>query len=173
MKPYVVALFLALLPIPARAQSQPSLAELAEKEKARRAAAAKAGKKVYTEDDLHRAKGTANVQDGAAGTSTAGAGDAKAPGADKPAKTDDETRNEKKAELQRRMDTELKVKATVEKAIADAQRELGDSGNVTFGSRRAALQKNIDDGQKELAKVQQAIADIEDEARRQGVSLSR
>jgi hypothetical protein len=171
MKTLSVALLLALLPLQVKAQS---LAEVAEKEKQRRAAA-KTGKKVYTEDDLKRAGGkTASFPEGPASSEATPASTETKPssGTDAaPPKTGAENRADKRAELQKRLDEELKVKATVQKAVDDAQRELGD---VSVGyPRRGSLLKVVEDGQKEMAKVAQNVAAIEDEARRAGVSLPR
>jgi hypothetical protein len=56
--------------------------------------------------------------------------------------------------------------------MADAQAELSDLTNYTYGSSRASLQKIIDDGQAEKAKAQAAIEGLQEEARRLGVSVS-
>ena len=179
MKYLSVAVCLALLPLPAQAwqssSDQPSLAEVAQKDKERRAKEKKPAKS-FTDADLKSSgRSTFNVMEGVSTTAPA-AGEAKAegeaaPGAAKP-KSDDELRAQKKTDLQRRLDEQKKLIEVVQKAVADAQRELGDVANTTYGSRRDALTKRVDDGAKELAKAQQAIADIQDEARRAGITLS-
>jgi hypothetical protein len=155
---------------------EPSLAELAKQEKKRRKAAAAAAEKktrTITEDDLRAGPGaTANpVADAEPGASPA-ASPAAAPGAT-PEKTDAELRAEKQAEIQKRVDEQKARMDKVREVMAEAQLELNDLANQTFGGRRAALMKLIDDGNAELAACEARIADLEEEARRAGVRVSR
>jgi hypothetical protein len=151
--------------------SAQSLTEAAEKQKKER----KGQPKVYTEDDLRKAG--ARV---ATPPEIAPAGDPAKPepaaAAAKPKadeKTDDQLRAEKKAELEKKIQEQQAIIVQVRKAMADAQRELGDITNYTMGPRRAALMKVLDDGNAEIAKANAAIADVEEQARRAGVSVSR
>jgi uncharacterized coiled-coil protein SlyX len=145
-------------------------------EKARREREARKGQKAvkaYTEADLRGAGATASSSEASAsGAAAPDASASPAPGAKKE-KTDDEVRADKKKDLEKRIAEQLKLIDVIRKAMDEAQAELGDPTTATtFGSRGAALQKRITDGEAELAKTQQAIADIEDEARRQGISVS-
>src|SRR5262245_34650784 len=160
MKVLAVAVCLSFLAAPLRAwQSQPSLAEIAEKEKQRRAAAAKSGKKVYTEDDLKRAGGksasfpegngteasgdAAKPADGAKPAEGTGAAQPAAGAADaKPPKTDTEIRAERRTDLQKQMDQQVKRRAELQKRIEEAQRALGDPSHNSYGAGHANATKS-------------------------------
>lgn len=145
-------------------------------EKARREREARKGQKVrsYTAADLKgsgSSAGAASSEDAGAGTTSAAS---PAPGAKKVEKTDDEIRADKKKAFEKRIAEQVQLMDVIKKAMDEAQTELNDASTSTlFGSRRAALQKRLDDGDVELAKARQAIADVEEEARRQGISVSR
>jgi hypothetical protein len=182
MRVLALVVCVSFLAAPVRAwQSQPSLGELAEKEKQRRAAAAKKGKKVYTEDDLKRAGGkSASFPEGSSATETASAqpGETKAEGqpaaADaKPPKTDAELRAERRTELQGKMDAQVKRRGELQKRVDDIQRSLSDPTHNPYGAAHGDNTKLLEDNKQELAKTDQAIADLEDQARRLGISLNR
>lgn len=156
---------------------EPSLAELAKQEKKRRKAAAAAAEKktpTITEDTLRASPGaTANpVVDASAAQPGASPAASPSPGAT-PEKTDEELRAEKQADIQKRVDEQKARMDKVREVMAEAQTELNDLANQTFGGRRAALMKLIDDGNAELAACEARIADLEEEARRAGVRVSR
>ncbi len=144
-----------------------SLTDAAQREKERRKASPKG--KVYTENNLPRpvAGGFERATEDAPSSAAA------APSG-KPEKTVDEIRAEKKAGYEKRIADQLKTMEVVRKAMDNAQLELNDVNTITnYGSRKDALLKILDDGQAELKKGDQAIADIEEEARREGISVSR
>lgn len=144
-----------------------SLTDAAEREKERRKAAPKA--KVYTETSIPK-PASAGFERVAEDTPSA----APSPSPGKPEKTVDEIRAEKKAGYEKRISDQVKTIEVVRKAMDDAQLELNDLNTITkFGSRKDALLKILDDGQAELKKADQAISDIEEEARREGISVSR
>lgn len=150
-----------------------SLSEAAAKERERRKATSKA--RAYTEADLGRPRpaGPEPVRAAEPATS-AEATPAPTPAGGAREKTPDEVRADKKAEYDKRIAAEEKVIAAVRKAMDEAQLELNDPTTLTqFGSRKEALQKILDDGQAELKKSEAAIAAIEEEARREGISVSR
>jgi hypothetical protein len=61
----------------------------------------------------------------------------------------------------------------VREAMDEAQAELNDLTNYTMGSRRGNLLKRLEDGKAEIARAEQTIADLQEEARREGISVSR
>lgn len=161
--PFGLALLLAA---PALAQEpEESLTEAAAKEKDRRKATPKA--RAFTESDLAKAKKPGDdlaAPEPAASPSPGG----------KRERTDEELRTEKKAGYEKRIAEKVAVLEVVRKAMADAQLELNDMTTLTqFGSRKDALQKILDDGAAELKKGDEAIAAIEEEARREGIQISR
>lgn len=168
MKTMVAAIVLAAWAVPAVSQAQ-SLAEIAEKTKKKKTGSAK----VITEDDLRKSGGKVNFagEEGAAPQEQAEAKDEKKTGT--PEKSPEEVRAEQRAQLQKKMDEQKKLKEVVQKAMDDAQAQLNDVRDYTLGPRRASLMKILEDGQKELAKIDQAMSDVEDEARRAGISVSR
>jgi hypothetical protein len=176
MRGLVIAAVLALA-VPsvwARPSSSdaPSLGELAERAKKEREArrAGKPAPRVLTEADL-------KSHSWGAPASAEAESETATPAADKgatPAKTEEQLRAEKRQEIEKKIAEQVQTAAVVRKAMDDAQRELNDPSTVSmFGSRGAALQKLLDDGQAELKKTEQAIADLEEEARRQGIPISR
>jgi hypothetical protein len=175
MKITVAVPAIILCAVPLATSQEPSLAEAARKEREKRARAGQT--KVMTEEDLKKAKSSVVIPPAPASPSEApkegAAATGAAAGAAKPEKTDEELRAERKAELQKKMDEQGRIVAAVRKAVADAQRELNDLGTYTFGPRRASLMKTIEDGNAEIVKAQQAMDGLEDEARRQGLSLTR
>lgn len=135
---------------------------------------AKPPARVITIDDLRDTR--RSVRDEPAGeASTEGAKAQASTGAKggKGEKSDEEVKAERSAEIQKKIDQQAKVIAAVRKAMDDAQTELNDVSNYTFGGRRAALLKILEDGQAEVAKAEQTIADLEEEAQANGLSVSR
>jgi hypothetical protein len=161
-----------------QAGNSPSLGEIAERTKKEREArrAGKPAVKVITEADLKaHSWGTTESEAAPAGATTATT-PAAAPGAPdaRKEKTDDEIRAEKRQQIEKQIAEQVEIAGIVRKAMDDAQRELNDPSTAyVFGSRGAALQKLLDDGQVELKKSAQAIADLEEQARRQGIAVSR
>ena len=154
----------------------PSLGEIAERTKKEREAArgGKPAPKIVTEADLKSAP--ANPDASAGGAETAPAKPPAAAGAagQKPPKTDDELRADKKKEYEKKIAEQDQTIAVIRKAMEDAQLELNDPTTASLlGTRGAALRKLLDDGQVELKKAEATIAGIEEDARRQGISVSR
>lgn len=150
----------------------PSLGEIAEQTKKEREArrGGKPAPKLVTESDLKPAPASAGGAETAAAkpAAAAGASDQKLP------KTDDELRAEKKTEYEKKLAEQVQSIGVIRKAMEDAQRELNDPTTASLlGTRGAALRKLLDDGQVELQKAEAAIAGIEEDARRQGISVSR
>jgi hypothetical protein len=147
---WAMALGLAM-PVQA-AQGQESLADRA----ARARKAAPAGSpastaKVLTNEDLANAKGTVIVLPEPAAEPETGS---TAETAAKPAKTEpteEETRAQAGAALQKQIDGEVELIRAGQKAIAEWEAELNDITNYTFGTRRAALMQNIDEARKAMA----------------------
>ena len=158
-----------------QSSNTPSLGELAERTKKEREAkrAGKPAPRVITDADLKShtlapSDTTVADADAASATVTSGAADAKTE------KTDDQRRAEKRQEIEKKIADQRETQAIVHKAMEAAQLELNDPTTATmFGTRGAALQKILDDGLVELKKTEQAIADLEEEARRQGIAVSR
>ena len=165
-----MALLAALLASRAAAQVAPdSLTDAAEREKERRKAAPKS--KVYKETNLPK-PAVVGFERVTAAEETPSTPSSPAPG--KREKTVDEIRAEKKAAYEKRIADQVKTIEIVRKAMEEAQLELNDINTITkFGSRKDALLKILDDGQGVIKKADQAIADIEEEARREGISVSR
>jgi len=163
----IMALVSALVASRAGAQAATdSLTDAAKREKERRKASPRG--KVYTETNLPKP-----VETGFERTEETQSS-APAPASGKTEKTVDEIRAEKKAGYEKRIAEQVKAIEVVRKAMDDAQLELNDVNTITqYGSRKDALLKILDDGQVELKKADQAIADIEEEARREGISVSR
>lgn len=154
----------------AAAFQEPSLGEIAKREKKRRKAVAATGVPTRTITDANLGSSPGAVPAGEAGT--AEAAPTASPGAS-PEKPDDQLRAEKRAELQQKVDEQKARMDKVRTLMADAQAELNDAANQTVGGRRGALMKLLDDGRAELAACEQRIAEVEEEARRAGVSVSR
>jgi hypothetical protein len=178
MRRILTALALVLVALPAWSQSsgatEGSLAEKAEQAKNERAARKAAGAppaKSFGNDDL---KGSGSKTTSSSDAATAGTAAPKADGkADKAEKTDEQARAERREVIQKQLAEEQKRIALIEKTMADAQRELGDITNYTYGSRRASLQKFLDDGAVELTKAHEKVSSLEEEARKLGASASR
>jgi len=171
-----IACLVVLLAATAQLVSAQSLAETAAKEKKRRQSMP-ASDKVITNDDLgHTGKSISNP-DAASATELAPekadeekADEAKAP--EKTEKTDAELREEKRAEIQGKIDEQKKLIDEQQKKVDQAQTELNDLSDGTFGPRRGGLMKTVEDGKAEIAKAQQAIEGLKDQARRAGVRVS-
>lgn len=176
MRRTLTALAFVLVALPAWPQSsaptEASLAERAEqakKERAARRVSASAPAKSFGDDDLKGSKPAASSSDASAPAASA-KGDAKA---EKAVKTDDQAKAERRDVIQKQLVEEQKRIALIEKTMADAQRELGDITNYTYGTRRASLQKFLDDGAVELTKAHEKVSSLEEEARKLGASASR
>lgn len=158
------------------------LVEQAEKTKRERAARRSAGQppaKTFNNDNVKRVgKPPEDLAPSAEATVAAAAGSdaAGAKGAASEAKTEkteDQLRAEHRDAIQKKIDDQVKLMDIVREAMDDAQAELNDLTNYTIGSRRGALLKRLEDGKAEIAKAEQTIADLEEEARREGISVSR
>jgi len=160
---------------PWEAASAQSLAEAAAKERERRK-----GKttKVVTDAELRGSgRPTATPPELAPNEEAAPAGSASpAPGAspasEAPQKSDEELRAEKKVDLEKRLKLQNDVIAATRKMMDEAQLELNDTSNLTFGGRREALMKIMEEHQKEIAQAEATIEQIREEARRAGIALS-
>lgn len=153
----------------------PSLGEIAERTKKEREAkrGSKPAPKMITEADL-KSRPSASGDVASETTTDAAAAPAATPAGAKAPKTEEQLRAEKRQDIEKKIADQRETVTIVRKAMDDAQRELGDPTTATtFGSRGAALQKILDDGQGELKKAEQAIADLEEEARRQGIAITR
>jgi len=179
MRRILTALAFVLVALPAWSQSSAatdtSLAERAEQAKKERAARRTSGAtptKSFGDDDLKGggSKATSTSSESSTPAAAAAKGEAKA---DKAAKTDDQARAERREVIQKQLVEEQKRIDLIEKTMADAQRELGDITNYTYGSRRASLQKFLDDGAVELTKAHEKVSSLEEEARKLGASASR
>jgi len=181
MRRILTALAFVLVALPAWSQSSAatdtSLAERAEQAKKERAARRASGAtptntKSFGDDDLKGggSKATSTSSESSTPAAAAAKGEAKA---DKAAKTDDQARAERREVIQKQLVEEQKRIDLIEKTMADAQRELGDITNYTYGSRRASLQKFLDDGAVELTKAHEKVSSLEEEARKLGASASR
>jgi hypothetical protein len=178
MRRTLTALAFVLVALPAWPQSsaptEASLAERAEQAKKERAARRVSGStpaKSFGDDDLRGGASKPAASSSDASTPAASAkGDAKA---EKAAKTDDQANAERRDVIQKQLVEEQKRIALIEKTMGDAQRELGDITNYTYGTRRAALQKFLDDGAVELTKAHEKVSSLEEEARKLGASASR
>lgn len=153
----------------------PSLGEIAERTKKEREARRgnQPAPRVLTGADLKAAPAPASSDASAPSAESAEAKPAAA-GDSKPEKTEDELRAEKQKEYQKQIAEQAETSSVVRKAMDDAQRELNDPTTASLlGSRGAALRKLLDDGEVELKKAEATIAGIEEDARRQGISVSR
>lgn len=186
----VLGTFVLVAPAHAQEASTPSkdspLVEQAVKTKRERAArrsAARGPAKTFNSDNVKSAGKPAEdpVSAGAEGSAADAAGTAgdgvaaksTPPRAKTAEKTDEQLRAEHRDEIQKKIDDQLKLMDIVREAMDEAQAELNDLTNYTLGSRRGALLKRLEDGKAEIAKAEQTIADLEEEARRQGISVSR
>lgn len=157
-------------------------AEKAKRERAARRSTARAPAKSFNNDNVKGAKPaddpitTAAEETGTAATATgaqAAAAKSTAPEGKAAEKTDEQLRAEHREAIQKKIDDQLKLMDIVREAMDEAQAELNDLSNYTFGTRRGALLQRLEDGKAEIAKAEQTIADLEEEARRQGISVSR
>lgn len=169
MKAIVAVSALSLLALPAMAQE--TMAQAAERQKKAR----KGQTKVITDDELKGVRTKGYVAASADGTPQPNASPAAtgAPGDAPAAKSDEEQRAEKKAEIEKKIKQWTEFIADTKKSMDEAQFELNDLASNTFGSRRAGLQKIIDEGNQQVAEAQQAVADLQEQARRAGLAVSR
>lgn len=158
MRLIVAAVLLALLPLPARAQS---LAEIAAKEKERRAAA-KAAKKSYTDKDLPNS-GFSQIGDTPAPSPEPGASPAVKDA--KPEKSDEEKKTDQqkawRERLQKANEDVTRLSAEVDRLQAAA-----DGNSDYFSATRTNLVSQLDQAKAQLAQAKQAVADLEEEGRR-------
>jgi len=163
----ILMLGCALAALPAAAQ-ETTLAQAAEKQKKSR----HGDVKVYTEADLRSAGGArvATPPEVAPLTATAQAGGAATAGATE--KSEEEQRAEKRADIEKKLQDARARIESLRKAIDQAQLELNDVSNYTYGPRRAQIQKFMDDGKQQIAAQEQAIADLLEQARRAGIPVS-
>lgn len=169
MKAAAVAVCLVFLAPPARAWQEPSLAEVAQREKERRVKA-KPPTKVLTDDDLGSSRSHVQVLVDAEAKAQS-EGQAGKDG--KPAKTGEELRADKRADYQRRIEEQQTKIASFRKQVAQVQLDMNDLTSYLYGSKRADLQRMLEEGQKQIAEAEKAIADIEEQARREGFAVSR
>jgi hypothetical protein len=147
-----------------------SLAELAKKEKERQKKVKDA--KVITSQDLRRGRRATSPAPVRTTPASAASGSSTAAAGEKSEKTVDEVREERRVEIQGQIDEERKVIQAVQEAMAQAQRELNDISNMTYGPRRAKLLKIVEDGQGEIAKLEKKIKDLQQQARREFVRVN-
>jgi len=147
-----------------------SLAELAKKEKERQKKVKNA--KVITSQDLRRGRRATPAVPAQTTPASAASGSSTAAAGEKSEKTVDEVREERRVEIQGQIDEERKVIQAVQEAMAQAQRELNDISNMTYGPRRAKLMKIVEDGQGEIAKLEKKIKDLQQQARREFVRVN-
>lgn len=170
----VSLLAVSVLPALAGAQSLASIAQAGRR-------TSRSPAKLFTDADLRAARGrvsfveattTEGVPGSLEGIPDLGFGAFDLPAGPGEAVVDE--RVQRRRELQRQVDEQVKIMSVVGKAVADAQSELNDLTQLTFGSgRRAQLIQLVEDGRRELARVEQAIAQLEEQARRDGFVLSR
>jgi hypothetical protein len=157
--------------LPAFAQESTLAEAAAQQKKARKGAATK----VITDTDLQDVRTKAYVAAESSGTNATQEKPAANLNAQKgpPAKTDDQVRAEKKAEIEAKIKQWDGFIADTQKEMDKAQLELNDLSSLTFGNRRAGLQQILDEGAKHVAEAKQAIEDLTEDARRAGVPISR
>jgi hypothetical protein len=158
---------LAWVPVPAGADSPPSLAEIAARNKDK-----KKGKPI-TDDDLRspRRGGTVSAPNGEAGSITASPapgekkeGEAAKPGAPK-AKTEDELREEAQTAWREKL-TQAQADVTNWQAeINRLQALMDDRAAPMYGSGRAARADLLETAKRNLATAQQQVADLQEEGR--------
>lgn len=168
MKILAIVTGVSLFAVPLLAQ-EPSLAELAERQKKAR----KGQTKVITEDDLRAGGRKPYVPAEATSTAAPAASSSPAASGGKKEKSDLEIRAEKKAEFEAQIKKWVAFIAETKKLMEGAQLELNDNTNMTISNRRVNLQKILDEGQQHIADAEKEIADIEEQARRLGVAVSR
>jgi hypothetical protein len=158
------------------AEPQESLADKAARARKSSSTRPKPAGKVLTNEDLANAKGNVIILSAPAGAAEPEA--APAPAAEAPAKpaaaepTDDEKRTQAGAALQKQIDEQAEAIRRAQKAIADAEAELNDITNYTFGTRRAARMQSIDEARQAMAAAQRSIDELEEQARRQGIRVT-
>ena len=147
-----------------------SLAELAKKEKERQKKVKDV--KVITEQDLRRGRRATSPVPVQSTATSPGSGSSTEAAGGETEKTADDIREERRVEIQGQIDEERKVIQAVQEAMAQAQLELNDVSNMTYGPRRAKLMKIVEDGQAEVAKLEKKIKDLERQARRERVRVN-
>ena len=162
---------LAWVPSPARADSPPSLGEVAAREKNK-----KKGKPI-TEDDLrnHRAGGTVSQPNGAGGSATATAspapgapGDKKEgdkTGAPKPP-TEEEQFQEAQKAWQEKLTAAQSEVTNWTGEVARIQAALNDNTGPMYGGGRAARVDSLENAKRQLAGAQTTLETLQEEGRR-------
>jgi len=140
--------------------------------------------KVYTNEDLRTATGRVT----APGTSAAspsdtdqpGQGEKAASGAGEKELTEEEKREQTRADLQSQIDEQRELIEVRRKDIERMQQELGDFSGPTFSfagldgrpvGRRGSLMGFVQEAQGHIEKAQEMIAALEEQARRQGIKV--
>jgi hypothetical protein len=161
---------LAWVPSPARADSPPSLGEVAAREKNK-----KKGKPI-TEDDLRnrRTGGTVSQPSGAGGSATAAspapgaAGDKKdgaAAGAAK-APTEDEAFQAAQAAWHEKLTAAQSDVTNWTGEVARIQSALNDNTGPMYGGGRAARVDSLENAKRQLAAAQTTVENLQEEGRR-------
>ena len=166
------ALLLSSTPGSAQSTQGQSMAELAAKEKERRAKA-KAGAKSYTEADLSKGGGSVTVAEQATDPKTgapadAAKGDAAKADPAKKEKTEDELKAERSTAWR---DKVTKANADIAKLQARAdqlQLALNDLSQNLYGSTRQSQASELEQVKGQLATAQKGLEDLQDEGRRNG-----
>jgi hypothetical protein len=177
MKNRLFVSLLAVSVLPGLAAGAQSLATIAQAGKR----SSRGAGRVFTDADLIAVRGHSGAVEAPEGEALAvplagipdlGFGAIDTPGASAPAPLDE--RAQRRNDLQRQLDGQLKVMDAVRKAVAEAQNELNDMSTLLYGpGRRAHLVKLVEDGLAELARGELAIAELDEQARRDGFVLSR
>lgn len=138
--------------------------------------------KVFTEEDLRRARSGGTVSVGTPDAEASPAAEAKKDGAaskETKEQTEDERRDALRSSLQKEIDHHVENIASLQKQIDDAQKELNDNTDQslslpgTTSGRRGALLKLIDDANAMIQQSRDAIDQAEEKARREGIRVSR
>jgi hypothetical protein len=150
-----------------------SLAELAERQKKARTSGTA---KVYTQEDLKKARAGARAEASPASETSPKQSSDSRTGTDAgeaPAKTPEQERAEKQADIQKRIAQYRDFIAETRRMMDDAQLQLNDVSSLTFGPRRARLQQILDEGAQHIGEAEQEIAALQEEARRAGIPVAR
>jgi hypothetical protein len=147
--------------------------------------------KVYREEDLRRG-GTVSIgvpaeeaspapEASPAAEGTPGAQAAPAAGGAEatPAEpTEEELRAKRRAELQGRIDEEREKIRLFQQRVDEIQSELNDMSGPIYGlpggnDRRTGLMNEIEEARRQIRQAQEAIESLEEQARREGMPVSR
>jgi len=155
----------ALLAQTSERPAEPSIVELANKERARRDAVESETEVITSEQLGYRSQLPAPPETSAADAPAA-------EDSEEVEKTPEEVRTEKRAEFQKKVDAEVQRMARVREVMAEAQRQLNDLTDLTFGTRRGNLQRLIEQGEADLVQSEETLARLQREARVAGVRVS-